>query len=79
MGGVDLADAKHKTYSCSRQAKKCWHRLFYFLIDIAIVNVHVLMLETPNVETLSQKFNWQPNLCHFTHGLSWQTYAVSCL
>ena len=33
--------------------KKLWHRLFYFLIDIP--NVNALMLETPNVETLSQK------------------------
>ena len=69
MGGVDLADAKRKTYSCSRRSKKkWWHRLFYFVIHIAIVNA--LMLETPNVETLSQKdfrAQRQPNLCHFTH------------
>ena len=31
MGGVDTADAKRKTYSCSGRSKKWWHRLFYML------------------------------------------------
>ena len=54
MGGVDLADAKRKTYSCSRQSKKIVAQTFLLpLIDIP--NVNALMLETPNVETLSQK------------------------
>ena len=42
MGGVDLADARRKMYSCSRRSKKWWHRLFYFLVDISMVNAYIL-------------------------------------
>ena len=55
MGGVDLADAKRKVYSCSRKAKKWWHRLFYFVLDVCIVNAHVLQCETPHQPKMSQK------------------------
>ena len=55
MGVVDMADAKHKTYSCSRHSKKWWHRLFYFLLDICIVNGHVLQSESPHQFNLTQK------------------------
>lgn len=42
MGGVDLADQKRNLYSCSRKSMKWWFRLFYFCLDIAIVNSHIL-------------------------------------
>ena len=42
MGGVDLADQKRNLYSCSRKSMKWWFRLFYFCLDVAIVNSHVL-------------------------------------
>ena len=34
MGGVDLANSKRQVYTCSRKAKKWWHRLFYFFLDM---------------------------------------------
>ena len=55
MGGVDLADAKRKVYSCSRKAKKWWPRLFYFVLDVCIVNAYVLQCETPHQPKISQK------------------------
>ena len=55
MGGVDLADMKRKLYSCSRRSKKWWFRLFYYLVDISVVNSHVIISETPNVAAISSK------------------------
>jgi hypothetical protein len=36
MGGVDLADQKRKSYSCSRKSRKWWHRLFFFSLIPAL-------------------------------------------
>lgn len=55
MGGVDLADSKRKLYSCSRKSKRWWMRLFYFLVDIAVINSHVLTRESPNCFKLTLK------------------------
>jgi hypothetical protein len=46
MGGVDLFDARRKTYSTSRKSKKWWFRLFYFLLDTAMVNSYIIHAET---------------------------------
>ena len=59
MGGVDLADAKRTVYSCSRKSKKWWHRIFYFVIDVCVVNAHIILSETPHQSKLCQKdFVW---------------------
>ena len=42
MGDVDIAGAKRQAHSCSRKSVKWWHRLFYFVIDVCIVNAHIL-------------------------------------
>ena len=55
MGGVDIADAKRKVYSCSRRSKKWWHRLFYFVVDVCVVNAHILQCDTPHQIILTQK------------------------
>ena len=55
MGGVDIADAKRKAYSCSRRSKKWWHRLFYFLLNICIVNAHIIQSESPHQTNITQK------------------------
>ena len=55
MGGVDLADARRKTYSCSRRSKKWWHRLFYYLIDLSVVNAYILFSESNHCARRSQK------------------------
>jgi hypothetical protein len=46
MGGVDLFDARKKTYSCSRKSKKWWLRLFSFLVDASVANAYILYKET---------------------------------
>lgn len=55
MGGVDLADQKRKMYSCTRKSKKWYMRLFWYLVDIAIVNSHILESESTNHATRPQK------------------------
>ena len=48
-GGVDLADQKRKLYSTSQKSKVKWYmRLFYYLLDVAVVNAHILESESPN-------------------------------
>ena len=49
MGGVDLADAMRRVYSCSRKSKGKWYmRLFWFLVDTSVVNAYILECESPN-------------------------------
>lgn len=55
MGGVDQADQKRKSYSCSRKSEKWWCRIFWFLLDISVVNAHILSQLTPGFRQLSQK------------------------
>ena len=55
MGGVDLADQKRKAYTCTKKSKKWYMRLFWYLIDIAIVNAHILEAESPNHSARPQK------------------------
>ena len=55
IGGVDNADAKRKVYSCSRCSKKWWMRIFYFGLDVAVVNAHIVQQNTPNCPKITQK------------------------
>ena len=49
MGGVDLADQMRKAYTCTRKSKKKWYmRLFWYLLDLSIVNAYILECESPN-------------------------------
>ena len=47
MGGVDPADSRRKLYSCSRKSRRWWMCLFYFLVDVSVINSHVLTQESP--------------------------------
>lgn len=42
MGGVDRFDQMRECYAIGRRSVKWWHRIFYFLIDLAIINSFVL-------------------------------------
>ena len=55
MGGVHLADSRQQVYTCSRKGKKWWHRLYYFFLDIGIVNAHLMETETPHCACRRQK------------------------
>ena len=43
MGGVDRSDQMRQYYETSRWAKKWWRYLFWFCLDVSIVNAHILM------------------------------------
>ena len=55
MGGVEFFDARRKTYSTSRKTKKRWYRLFYFILDTAVVNSCIIYKETPRTKELTFK------------------------
>jgi hypothetical protein len=54
MGGVDRSDRMVRTYSVSRQSKKWWYRLFYYLLDTSLANSFILYRSSPNHDDLSE-------------------------
>ena len=48
MGGVDLNDQHRKHYSVGHKSRKWWRYLLWFLIDVSIVNAHILEKEALN-------------------------------
>lgn len=42
MGGVDKFDQLRERYAIGRRSVKWWHRIFYYLADLAIVNSYVM-------------------------------------
>ena len=55
MGGVDKNDQMKSYYGIKCKSKKWWHRIFFDLLDRAIVNSHILELESPNHQNRSSK------------------------
>lgn len=45
MGGVDRFDQRRNAYPADRRSKKSWYRIFYFLLDAAVVNAFLQMKE----------------------------------
>ena len=56
MGGVDLNDQHRKYYSVGRKSRKWWRYLLWFLIDVSIVNAHILEKEALNHLSRSQMY-----------------------
>jgi hypothetical protein len=44
MRGVDVADQLRASYSCQVWSHKWWHRIFFFLLDMTIVNMYIVYL-----------------------------------
>uniref|UniRef100_G3U0L7 PiggyBac transposable element-derived protein domain-containing protein n=1 Tax=Loxodonta africana TaxID=9785 RepID=G3U0L7_LOXAF len=42
MGGVDRFEKRRERYAIGRRSAKWWHRLLYFLVDLAIVNSFIM-------------------------------------
>lgn len=42
MGGVDRFDQLRERYAIGRRSAKWWHRILYWLIDLAIVNAFIM-------------------------------------
>ena len=55
MGGVDMAEQLRKAYSCRRRSRKWWLPLFYFMVDISVVNSYILHRDTPHASKLTIK------------------------
>ena len=53
MGGVDKHDAARQCYGSDRKSTKWWHRLFFGLLDMALVNAHILYNEEMANENIS--------------------------
>lgn len=51
MGGVDRFDQLHERYSVGRRSTKWWHRILYYLIDMAIVNAFILRNVSRRIKT----------------------------
>ena len=43
MGGVDKFDQLKERYAIGRRSTKWWHMIFYYLVDMAIINSFILM------------------------------------
>lgn len=42
MGGVDRADHYCASYNFSRKSKKWWHKVFFWILEVSIVNAYLL-------------------------------------
>nr|XP_037282464.1 piggyBac transposable element-derived protein 4-like [Rhipicephalus microplus] len=49
MGGVDKFDQKRNAYPADRRSKRWWSRIFYFILDAAIVNAFIQANSIENV------------------------------
>ena len=54
MGDVDFNDQHRKYYSVGRKSRKWWHYLLWFLVDVSIINGHILECEAQNHLSRSQ-------------------------
>lgn len=56
MGGVDLADQYTSTYCFFRKTLKWWRKLFFWGLEVSIINAYVLYKACPNTtQKLSHK------------------------
>lgn len=64
MGGVDRFDQKRETYAIGRRSVKWWHRIFYFLVDLAIVNRFIMYqkFRRTNIDQLTYRIALIPQL-----------------
>ena len=59
MGGVDLHDQNRRYYNLTLKAVKWWRYLFWFLLDVSIINSFLLYKETVEKPTSHLQFRLQ--------------------
>ena len=60
MGGVDTHDMLRQVYGVNRKSMKWWHRIFFGVFDVAIVNAFVLYVETDTAAKICLlDFRWE--------------------
>jgi hypothetical protein len=42
MGGVDISDQYISSYNFIRKSKKWWRKMFFWLLEVAVVNSFIL-------------------------------------
>ncbi|XP_046987055.1 piggyBac transposable element-derived protein 4-like [Schistocerca americana] len=55
MNNVDKFDQLKKSYEISRRSKKWWHRIFFHLLDVSIVNSYIIWKELGDREKMTAK------------------------
>uniref|UniRef100_A0A1B6EQK2 PiggyBac transposable element-derived protein domain-containing protein n=1 Tax=Cuerna arida TaxID=1464854 RepID=A0A1B6EQK2_9HEMI len=55
MGGVDVADQYISSYSFTRKSIQWWRKIFFWLLETAIVNAFLLFNKTTNQKPLRQR------------------------
>lgn len=53
MGAVDRNDQLRRYYEVGRKSRKWWRYVMWFLVDVSIVNAHILESESPSHTTRS--------------------------
>lgn len=54
MGGANLNDQQRNYYAVGQKSRKWWCYLLWFLIDVSIVNSHILETEAQNRQSRTQ-------------------------
>lgn len=57
MGYVDKLDMLKSIYEIDRKSKKWWHRIFWYLLDISLVNSYVLFKKNSNFIDMGKNLN----------------------
>jgi uncharacterized protein YhbP (UPF0306 family) len=57
MGFVDKADMLKVLYEVNRKSRKWWHRIFWYILDVTVVNAFIIYREQTNdMKTNLMKF-----------------------
>ena len=59
MGGVDINDQHLSYYRTGRKTRKWWHRIFWYIIDMAIVNAWLIESEMREKDNLKRRTQLQ--------------------
>jgi hypothetical protein len=61
MGFVDKADMLKALYEVNRKSRKWWHRIFWYFLDVTVVNAFIIYREQTNdMKKTLMKFRY----CH---------------
>ena len=62
MGGVDQFDQLRGCYAIGRRSVKWWHRIFFYLIDLAVVNSFILWRLSKNSDQTYDQLSFRLRL-----------------
>ena len=62
MGGVDRADHYCASYSFTRKTLKWWRKMFYWLLEVCVVNSFILFKELHHLPTAERQLKYRNKL-----------------